>query len=94
MRRLLTHTLVIGTMLGAWAFGEQTSPQQRSRALEVKGLAVPFKGITANGPWFRSRSRVERIFQGLPSRSSFGDSGRPAFASRTGSRRYGAASFA
>lgn len=49
MRRLLTHTLMIGTMLGAWAFAEQTSPEQRSRALEAKELAVPFKGITANG---------------------------------------------
>jgi hypothetical protein len=49
MRRLLTHTLIIGTMFGAWAFAEQTSPEQRSRALEVKELAVPFKGITANG---------------------------------------------
>src|SRR5687767_1307972 len=49
MRRLLTHTLMIGTMLGAWAFAEQTSPELRSCALEVKELAVPFKGITANG---------------------------------------------
>ena len=49
MTRQLTHTLVIGAMLGAWAFAEQTSPEQRSRALEVKELAVPFKGITANG---------------------------------------------
>src|SRR5687768_1594839 len=49
MTRQLTHTLVISTMLGAWAVAEQTSPEQRSRALEVKELAVPFKGITANG---------------------------------------------
>ena len=49
MRRLLTHTLMIGTMLGAWAFAEQTSPEQRSRALELKELATPFKGITTNG---------------------------------------------
>jgi hypothetical protein len=49
MKRQLTHTLVIGTMLGAWTYAQPASPAQRSRDLEAKELAVPFKGITANG---------------------------------------------
>jgi hypothetical protein len=49
MKRPLTHTLVIGTMLGAWTYAQQASPAQRSRDLEAKELAVTFKGITANG---------------------------------------------
>jgi hypothetical protein len=49
MKRPLTHTLVIGTMLGAWTYAQQASPTQRSRDLEAKELAVPFTGITANG---------------------------------------------
>ena len=49
MRRLTTHMLVIGLMLGAWTYAQQANPEQRSRDLEAKELAIPFKGITANG---------------------------------------------
>ena len=54
MRRLTAHTALIAFMLAAWAFAQ--SPQsripdfeKRSRDAEAKGLAEPFKGITANG---------------------------------------------
>ena len=43
-------------MLAAWAFAQSPSPQsriadfeKRSRDAEAKGLAEPFKGVTANG---------------------------------------------
>lgn len=49
MTRLLTHIAVIGTMLGGWASAQQSNPVQRSRDLEAKELASPFKGITATG---------------------------------------------
>ena len=49
MQRLLTHTVLIAFMLGAWAYAQQANPDQRSRDLEARELAIPFKGITANG---------------------------------------------
>ena len=54
MSRLTTHTVLIGLMLGAWTFAQAPASriadfEKRSRDIEAKELAIPFKGITANG---------------------------------------------
>ncbi len=55
MKRLTPHTVLVGLMLGAWAFAQAPQPRnlddldKRSRAAEAAGLKEPFKGITANG---------------------------------------------
>ena len=49
MTRLAAHTALIAFMLAAWTYAQQANPEQRSRDLEAKELAIPFKGITANG---------------------------------------------
>ena len=49
MTRLTTHTILVALMLGAWAYAQQGDADQRSRDIETKELAIPFKGITANG---------------------------------------------
>ncbi|MGH9219412.1 MAG: DUF3500 domain-containing protein [Vicinamibacterales bacterium] len=49
MKRLMTHTVIVGLMLGVWTYAQQASPDQRSRDIETKELAIPFKGITASG---------------------------------------------
>ena len=49
MKRLTAHTALIAFMLAAWTYAQQANPEQRSRNLEAKELAIPFKGITANG---------------------------------------------
>lgn len=54
MRRLTVHSGVIAMMLGAWAIAQTPVSriaefEKRSRDTEARELAVPFKGITANG---------------------------------------------
>ena len=49
MTRLATHIVVVALMLGAWGYAQQGDPDQRSRDIETKELAIPFKGITATG---------------------------------------------
>ena len=54
MRRLIVHAGIIALLLGTWAFAQAPAPrsveefEKRSRDVEAKELAVPFKGITAN----------------------------------------------
>jgi hypothetical protein len=53
MRRLIVHAGIVALLLGTWAFAQAPRRveefEKRSRDLEAKELAVPFKGITANG---------------------------------------------
>jgi hypothetical protein len=54
MTRFTAHTLLIAVMLGAWALAQAPASRQaefekRSRDTELTELAIPFKGITANG---------------------------------------------
>jgi hypothetical protein len=54
MTRLTTHTLLVGLLLGAWTFAQAPALriaefEKRSRGIEAKELAIPFKGITARG---------------------------------------------
>ena len=51
MKRLTFHTLLVAVMLGAWAIAQSRTAEfeKRSRDIEAKELAVPFKGLTAAG---------------------------------------------
>jgi hypothetical protein len=55
MRRLIVHAGIVALLLGTWALAQAPAQrsveefEKRSRDLEAKELAVPFKGITANG---------------------------------------------
>ena len=50
MTRPLAHALIIATFATTWAIAQAQAPaDQRSRDIETKELAIPFKGITANG---------------------------------------------
>ena len=54
MKRLITHTVVVTSLLATWTFaqapGSRTAEfEKRSRDIEAKELAIPFKGITATG---------------------------------------------
>jgi hypothetical protein len=51
---LTTHIVLLGLLLGAWTFAQAPASrtaefEKRSRDVEAKELAVPFKGITVNG---------------------------------------------
>src|SRR5688500_20186487 len=54
MKRLITHTVLITSMLATWTFAQAPASrtaefEKRSRDIEAKELAIPFKGITAKG---------------------------------------------
>ena len=54
MKRLATHTIIVSSMLATWTFAQAPASriaelETRSRALEARELAAPFKGVTANG---------------------------------------------
>src|SRR5687768_10868226 len=51
MKRLIAHTLLVAVLLGVWGFAQSRTAEfeKRSRDLEVKELAIPFKGVTATG---------------------------------------------